>query len=262
MKAVALAVLVLVVLTLPSTILAAKPAPAWPTAQDLQQDPGVLHRDAVCMARYYHGRLSRKAWFTHYWDLTAAQKLATDAGPEHCLTLAQRIAWAERFYTAIAGKLPQVHCAAVRSEVQTRAQHLAVTSYAKWLRLYDGIFRACRLTGAVYGEVAADKLHLPTTAAERSCANRFGSAVLMMYKSSETTTMLRTKVGRVYDRCVGSNSEQAMYRYVYRKYALPSKIPCIARRMAAALTIVEYTTDGDAVNTSFHKAVQACLASG
>jgi hypothetical protein len=66
MKAVAAGVLLLLVLSLSGGAVAATPAPAWPTAKDLQQNPGVLTRDAVCMARYYRGRLSRKAWLTAY----------------------------------------------------------------------------------------------------------------------------------------------------------------------------------------------------
>jgi hypothetical protein len=256
----ACALLLLALLALPAGALAAQPAPAWPSVKDLQQDPGVLTSDAVCMARYYRGRLTRKAWLTPYWNLTRAEKIATDAGTEHCMTRAQRIAMAERFYNAISGRLPQVHCVAVRSEAQTSAQHLAVTSYAKWLRAYEAIFRGCRLTGAVYGEVAETKLHLPMTAAERSCANRIGNATLLMYKSTEPKNTLLTHVGAVYDGCVGAQSEAEMYRYVYRNYKFPSKVPCIARRLAATLTFVEYMTDAKKVDTSTRTAEAACLA--
>jgi hypothetical protein len=176
------------------------------------------------------------------------------------MTLAQRIAWAQRFYTAIAGKLPQVHCVAERSERQTRAQHIADTSYAKWRRAYEAIFRACRLTGAVYAEVAQTKLHLPMTAAERDCANRTGEATLLMYKPREPLRTLRMHVGAVYDGCAGAQSEAAMYRYVYRNYKFPSKVPCIARRLAAGLTSVDYMTDAKQVDASTRTAEAACLA--
>lgn len=264
MKALAASALVLLVLmTLSGTALAAQPAPTWPTVQDLEKDPGVLARDAACLARYYRGRLTRKAWLTPYWDLTPAEKLATDAGPEHCMTLAQRIAWAERFFTAIAGKLPaQVHCVAVRSEQLTRAQHLAMTSRAKWQELYEAIFRSCRLTGAVYGQVAVKNLHLPMTAAERNCANRIGSAADLIYKSTEPRKKRLTSVATVYDRCTSPASEQAMYRYIHRNYEFPSKVACIARRSAATITFVEFMTEAKAVETSTRKAVAACLAGG
>jgi hypothetical protein len=260
MRVVVACALLLVVLSLPAGGAAATPAPAWPTVKDLQQDPGVLTKDAVCMARYYRGRLTRKAWLTPYWNLTRAEKIATDAGPEHCMTLAQRIAMAERFYNAISGNLPQVHCVALRSESQTRAQHLADTSYAKWLHAYEAIFRACSLTGAVYAEVAHTKLHLPMTAAERQCANRTGNASLLMYKPKEPVKALRTDVASVYDGCVGAQSETAMYRYIYRNYKFPSKVPCIARRLAAALSFASYMTDSKKVNASTATAEAACLA--
>jgi hypothetical protein len=256
------ALLLLVLLTVPGTAPAAKPVPAWPSAQDLQTgQPGVLARDAVCMARYYRGRLSRAAWFTQYWNLTAAQKIVTDAGPEHCMTPAQRLAMTERIYTAIAGEFPQVHCVAVRAQAQTRAQRLAITSRAKWRRVYDGIFRACRLTGALYG-AAASRLHLRLTATERSCANRVGSPGPLLYDSPAPRQAQLTSIGAVYDRCTSAQSEQAMYRYLYRQYRFPSKIPCIVRRVAAAVTFVDLLNKAPAVTTSARKAMAACLAGG
>jgi hypothetical protein len=257
--AIAAALLLMLLLAVPGGAPAAQPPPEWPTVQDIQKNPGVLARDAACIARYYHGRLSRTAWLKPYWDLSPAEKLATDAGPEHCMTPAQRIAESTRFFNMIAGDVPEVGCVARRSAALTRAQCLAITSRARWHRAYEAIFRACRLTGAVYQEVAAAKLHLPMTAAERTCANRIGNAEVMMYKSALPKKTLETIVGTIYDRCIGPKSEQAMYRYVYRAYKLPAKIPCIARRLARDLTVVQFLTDAASVAAGGRRAVAACL---
>ncbi len=111
----------------------------------------------------------------------------------------------------------------------------------------------------MYREVAAARLHLPMTAAERSCANRIGNAEILMYKSPVPRNARLTTVGTVYDRCVGPKSEQAMYRYVYRTYEFPAKIPCIARRVAAGLTFVEYMTDAAKSTAGEREAEATCL---
>jgi hypothetical protein len=264
MRAVATgALMLLILLAVPAAALGAKPAPRWPSAADLRNyEPALLPADARCIARYYHGRLSRKAWFTAYYDLTAAQKIATDEGPFHCMTLAQRIATDERLYTSLAGKLPQVHCVSVRTEALSRPRRLTETDHANWLRDYDGIFRSCGMIGALYG-VVGKGMHLPLTAAERACANRVGSGEPVMYSSSAPPTKARlTAVGTVLDRCIGAQSEQAMYRYVYRAYEFPSKVPCIARRVAAAVGFTKLLNKDPAIRTSVKKAVAACLAGG
>ena len=51
-----------------------------------------------------------------------------------------------------------------------------------------------------------------------------------------------------------------MYRYVYRAHEFPAKIPCIARRVAAGLTFVEYMTDAAKSTASEREAVATCLA--
>jgi hypothetical protein len=261
MRAVATgALLALALLVVPTAALGAKPAPRWPSAQDLRSyEPALLPADAKCIARYYHGRLSRKAWFTTYWQLTAAQKITTDAGASHCMSLARRVATDERIYDSIAGKLAQAHCAAVRSEALSRPKRLAETSHAAWLRDYDAIFRGCGMIGAVYGVVAGG-IHLPLTAAEKQCANRVASSEPVMDQSSAPSKAHLTAIGKTLDRCTGAASEQAMYRFIYKGYGIPSKVPCIARRLAAAVDFTRLLTKDPTLKTDAQKAVAACLA--
>ena len=121
-------VVMLLLCALPAAALAAKPVPAWPSAHDLiQAEPGLRTADAACIARYYHGRLSRKAWFTLYYDLTDKQKVVTDAGPVHCMTLRERVAMDQRLYASVVGAHPQLHCVAVATEPATNDSRLGKT---------------------------------------------------------------------------------------------------------------------------------------
>jgi len=243
----------------PAAALGAKPAPAWPSAQDVQRgEPGLLAKDAACIARFYRGRLSRRLWLTRYYDLTAAQKAATDAGPEHCMTLAQRIATDARLFTAIAGKHPQVHCVAVRAEGLTRAQRAAQTDRAAWLRVYDDVFRGCGLTGALYSTVAKGA-HLALTASEQACANRTGSVDPVLSSGPSPSKANMRAIGSVLDRCVGAASEQAMYRYLVRAVPIRSAIPCIAKKVASSLTFAQLLTKAPVVKTTVQSATAACL---
>jgi hypothetical protein len=52
------ALMPLVLPAVPGAGLAANPAPAWPSARDLEQHPGLLARDAVCTARYCRSSIS------------------------------------------------------------------------------------------------------------------------------------------------------------------------------------------------------------
>jgi hypothetical protein len=256
-------VLLALLVTLPAAALGAKPAPPWPSAKDIAKGGlGMQPRDAACIARYDRGRLSLAAWLKPYWDDTAAEKRATDAGLARCMTHAERLAWEQRFFTRIAGKLPEVHCVAVRSDGQSEARRLTQTSHARWARDYEAIFRSCGLTGAVYAEVAVAKLHLPFTRAARRCANRVGSGEAIMYKPVTTVRAQRNAIGAVYDTCAGAASEQAMYRYLYRKYPFPSKVPCIARRLAAAVGFGAFINNDPSVLTDERRAEVACLSTG
>jgi hypothetical protein len=254
---IALALLTLALL--PAAALGAKPTPAWPTAQDVQKgEPGLLAKDAACIARYYRGRLSRKLWLTQYYDLTAAQKATTDAGPEHCMTLAQRTATDARLFAVIAGKHPQVHCVAVRAEALTPAQRAAQTNRATWLRAYDGMFRACGLTGALYSTVAQGA-HLTLTVAEQACANRTGSVDPVLSGGPSPSKANMRAIGSVLDRCVGAASKRAMYRYLVRAVPVASAIPCIAKTVASKLTFAELLTKDPVVKTTVQSATAACL---
>ena len=253
----ALALLTLAVV--PAAAQAAKPVPAWPTAQDLiKSEPGLQAKDAACIARYYRGRLARKLWFTEYYDLTPAQKVTTDAGPEHCMTLAQRVATDARLFTVITGKHPQVHCVAVRAEALTRAQRAAQTNRAAWLRSYDALFRGCGLTGALYSTVAHGA-HLALTPAEQACTNRTGSVDPVLSGGSAPSKGNMRAIGRVLDHCVGAASERAMYRYLVRAVPVASAIPCIAKSVASKLTFAELLTKDPVVKTTVASVTAACL---
>jgi hypothetical protein len=254
-------VVMLLLCALPAAALAAKPVPAWPSAHDLiQAEPGLRTADAACIARYYHGRLSRKAWFTLYYDLTDTQKIVTDAGPVHCMTLPERVAMDQRLYASVVGAHPQLHCVAAATEALSLKQRLAQTTRAKWLRAYDQLFRSCRLIGDLYASVGKE-VHLALTPAERACANRLGSSDPVLHPAGAKVSPAQTRaVGMLFDHCVDAQSEAAMYRYFLRSFPLPSKIPCIARRAAANLTFVELLSSAPTVKTTVKKATTACLA--
>src|SRR3954447_20558343 len=92
---------------------AAGTPPSWPTAADVRAyTPGLGASDAGCVARFYRGRLSRKAWLTPYFKLTPAQKAVTDAGFSHCQDRAQRIALVERQEAMYFGKHDADACVA------------------------------------------------------------------------------------------------------------------------------------------------------
>jgi hypothetical protein len=67
------AVVLLAVVALPGVAMAAPVR--GPSASDVrQQEPGISAGDAVCIARFYDGRLSRADWLAPYFSLTPAQK--------------------------------------------------------------------------------------------------------------------------------------------------------------------------------------------
>ena len=148
--------------------------PSWPTPADVRSyTPGLGADDAACVARYYRGRLSRKAWLTPYFKLTPAQKAVTDAGFDHCQTKAQRIALIERQEAIYFGKHPADACVARAMDARTRAQRIALTSLARQIREDDKVFRRCGLIGQLYATLGkATKLIL--TPAEQRCVNRVG----------------------------------------------------------------------------------------
>src|SRR3981081_707818 len=95
-----------VLVALPSSAPGATPG-IWPTAAEVRGvTPELGARDAVCIARYYRGRLSRDVWLPPYYKLTRAQKLVTDAGFSRCMSVAQRAALIARQDTLYFGEHP------------------------------------------------------------------------------------------------------------------------------------------------------------
>ena len=112
--AAALAAVVLV--TLPATSAGAEPS-AWPTAADIRANtPGLGAEDAQCVARYYRGRLSRKAYLTPYYDLTQAEKATQTTGFDRCLGDEERLALLvraeEALFVSISTPSAELRCAA------------------------------------------------------------------------------------------------------------------------------------------------------
>jgi hypothetical protein len=251
----ALALLALV--AIPGAAGAAGAPPSWPTAADIRSyTPGLDANDAACVARYYHGRLSRRAWLTPYFKLTPAEKAVTDAGFNHCETKAQRIALVERQETIYFGRHPANACVARAMDARTRAQRLALTSLARQIREDDKVFRRCGLIGQLYATLAqATKLVL--TRAEQRCANRVGSADPVRLRAKAPSTAQRKAVGTVFDRCVGRKTEQAMWRSLLASFKPASAIPCIVRH-SLSITFVTFFSDATTLERQAKAAAAAC----
>jgi hypothetical protein len=258
MKA-AIAFALLVLAALPGAALSATRVP-WASAHDIQlAEPGMLPADAACVAHYYRGRLSRDLWFTHWYGLTPAQKLITDAGYRACMTPAQEAATIGRSFAKVVGDHPELACAARALVGESKAARLALDTQAKESGEYDRVFRACRLMGVLYARTASETM-LTLTRAEQACANRVGTAEPVMHtKGAVISKAFLKDVGTVFDKCVGTASEEAMYRRVFAKHALPSQITCIARQSAATVTFVELITAAPSVKTDVQNATAACL---
>src|SRR5258706_918611 len=231
--------------------------PSWPTAADVRSyTPGLGAEDAACVARYYHGRLSRKAWLTPYFKLTPAQKAVTDAGSNRCQTKAKGVARVERQETIYFGLHPASACVARAIDARTRAQRLALTSLADQIREDDKVFRRCGLIGQLYATLAkATKLVL--TPAEQRCANRVGSADPVRRRAKAPSTAQRKAVGTVFDRCVGSKTEEAMWRSLLASFKPASAIPCIARH-SVSITFVTFFSDAATLERQAKAAAAAC----
>jgi hypothetical protein len=247
----------LVLAAVPVAAGAAAPPQAWPSAADVRSyTPGLNAKDAACVANFYRGRLSRKAWLTPYFKLTAAQKAVTDAGFNHCQSKAQRIALIERQETIYFGKHPANACVARALEGRTRAQRIALNSLATQVREDDKVFRKCGLIGQLYAKLGqATKLVL--TKAEQQCANRVGSADPVRLRAKAPTAAERKAVGTVYDRCVGRRTEEAMWRELLKNYKPASAIPCIVKH-SVSITFVTFFTDADKLQRQAKAAAAAC----
>jgi hypothetical protein len=250
-----------VLAALPCAALGAPPA-RWPsTAEVRQYTPGLGAKDASCIALYYHGRLTRKAWLTPYYKLTSAEKLTTDAGFDRCLTRPRRVALIAREEALSFGRQAGWQCVARKTEARSRAVRLSMTTLARELSQDDKIFRACNVIGALYATVgSATKLVL--TAAEQRCANRVGSANPLRLTAQTPSKADRKAVGQVFDRCVGRASEDAMWRRLFASYRPSAAIPCVAKH-ALAITFVTLFSNSAALQAQARRAAAACaLSSG
>ena len=169
-----LAFVLVALAALPCAAVAATPAPRWPSADEVRAiTPGLAAKDAACIARYYRGRLSRKAWLTAYYKLTRVEKIATDAGFTHCMSLARRAALAEREDVLSFGRHPAaLRCSSRREAARSQDALLSITSLEEAIRAGDEIYRACGVTGALYAALGKASL-IEITAIER--AARTGS---------------------------------------------------------------------------------------
>lgn len=240
-----------------STVGAALTPPTWPSPADVRSyTPGLSAKDAACVARFYRGRLSRKAWLTPYFKLTPAQKRVTDAGFDHCENKAQRVDLIERQESIYFGEHPANACVARTMEARTRAQREALTSLARQVRADDAIFRRCGLIGQLYATLGLST-DLRLTPSEQRCTNRVGSADPVRRRSKAPTTADRRAVGTVFDRCVGRASEQAMWRRLLVNFKPAKAVPCIARR-SVSITFVTFFSDETKLETQAKAAAAAC----
>jgi hypothetical protein len=250
-------VLLVVLAAIPAAAGAAGAPPDWPTPADVRSyTPGLGAKDAACVARYYRGRLSRKAWLTPYFKLTPAQKAVTDAGFNRCQSKAQRIALVERQEAIYFGKYPANACVARAMEARTRAERVALTSLARQIREDDKVFRRCGLIGQLYATLGRVTM-LVLTPAEQRCANRVGSADPVRLRSKAPSRAERKAVGTVFDRCVGRKTEEAMWRGLLATFKPASAIPCIARR-SVSITFVTFFSDQTTLQKQAKAAVAAC----
>jgi hypothetical protein len=251
------AIALLVLVAVPGAARAAGGPPLWPTAADVRgYTPGLGAKDATCVANYYRGRLSRRAWLTPYFKLTPAEKRVTDAGFDHCQTKAQRIALVERQEAIYFGRHPANACVARAMDARTPAQRRALTSLQQQIRADDAIFRRCGLIGQLYATLgAATKLML--TKAEQQCTNRVGSADPVRLRGRAPSTAERRAVGTVFDRCVGGVTERAMWRGLLASFKPARAIPCIVEH-SLRITFVTFFSDAPGLQRQTKAAVAAC----
>lgn len=246
-----------VLVAIPSGAGAAAGPPRWPTAADVRSyTPGLSAKDAACVARFYRGRLSRRAWLTPYFKLTPAQKVVTDAGFRHCQTKAERIALVARQEAIYFGHHPATACVARAIDARTPAERRALTSLATQIRADDAVFRRCGLIGQLYASLGkATKLVL--TKAEQQCANRVGSADPVRLRTRAPSTAERRAVGSVFDRCVGRTTERAMWRGLLANFKPARAIPCIVDH-SVPITFVTFFSDAANLQRQAKAAVAAC----
>ena len=241
--AVTLAFVLVALAALPCAAVAATPAPRWPSADEVRAiTPGLAAKDAACIARYYHGRLSRKAWLTAYYKLTRVEKIATDAGFTHCMSLARRAALAEHEDVLSFGRHPAaLRCSSRREAARSQDALLSITSLEEAIRAGDAIYRACGVTGALYAALGKASL-IEITAIERACANRVGSVDPLRDRGVAPTTAQLKAVGSVFDSCVGTASKQAFLGRVFKAVRPAGSIPCVVKH-AMSITFVTFFSE-------------------
>ena len=249
-----------VLAAVPSAAMGATP-PRWPSAADVRDlTPELGAKDAVCIARYYHGRLSREGWLTPYYRLTRAQKLVTDAGFSRCMNFEQRAALIARQDTLYFGRHPaELRCTSRRMAARSDALLLSITTLAQAIREDDKVYRECHLIGVLYATLGK-ATQLVITPAEQTCANRIGSADPIRNRGKAPTTAQRKLIGTVFDRCVGRTSEEAMWRRLLKDFRPAGAIPCVAKR-SVGITFVTFFSDHAGLQRQAKSAAAACLVS-
>jgi hypothetical protein len=215
------------------------PASTWPSAAEVRAiTPGLAAKDAACIARYYHGRLSRTAWLTAYYKLTRVEKIATDAGFTHCMSATRRAALAEREDALSFGRHPAaLRCSSRREAARSQDVLLSITSLAEAVRAGDAIYRACGVTGALYAALGKASL-IEITPIEQACANRVGSVDPLRNRGVAPTSAQLEAVGGVFDSCVGTASKQAFLGRVFKGVQPSGAIPCVVKH---AMSITFFT---------------------
>jgi hypothetical protein len=249
-----------VLVAVPGVALGATP-PRWPTAADVRGvTPELGAKDAVCIARYYRGRLSRDGWLTPYYRLTRAQKVVTDAGFSRCMSPGQRAALIAREDTLYFGTHPaELRCTSRRMAARRSALLLSITTLAQAIREDDKVYRECHLIGALYATLGR-ATQLVLTRGEQSCANRVGSAEPMRSRGRARTTAQSRAVGNVFDRCVGRTSEEAMWRRLLKDFRPAGAIPCVARH-SVGITFATFFSDNAGLRREAKSAAAACVVS-
>jgi hypothetical protein len=255
------ALALLVIAVLPTAASAAPPA-ASPSAADIRAvTPGLGAQDAACIADYYRGRLTRAAWRTPYYKLTRSEKLVTDRGFEHCMTLSARAKLIEREDTLSLGRhTAELSCSSRTMARRSTAHLLAITSRTQAVADNDAAYRGCNVIGVLYSSLATStKLRL--TPAEKACANRTGSADPLRNRGTKPTVAQREAIGSVFDACVGEASATAMWQRLLKDFRPSRAVACIAKR-ASAITFVTFFSDRAGLQRAAKHAVAQCVLAG
>jgi hypothetical protein len=245
---------------LPGAALAAT-QPKWPSMADVRElTPALGAKDADCITKYYHGKLTRKAWLTPYYKLTREEKLVTDAGFTTCMNRGQRAALIMRQDTLYFGKHPaELRCTSAKMAARSNELLLSITSLEQAIREDDEVYRACKLIGVLYAALGEDT-QLELTRSEQACANEHGSADPIRNRGTTPTTAQRKAIGAVFDRCVGRKSEEAMWRRLLKDFRPAKAVPCIAKR-SLAISFATLFGDSDDLQREAKRATSACLLS-